>query len=414
MTTVYEQASFRGASFLVESNSDEGGPRSIIHEFPGRKDVYAEPSGAFPRRFSLEAHLIGAGFEQQLLQLEKALDQGGPGKLIHPHRGAKIVVVDGPYRVQRHTRELGMVRLSITFCETDPSAAVPTVRLDTAVDVKAKVAIAHSFNGARTFSVKGPDFLTRAATAILAGPKGAITALSKINNKIHSAFGLVDDVSRTITSLTTEVVTLLNSPQDLALRFLNLVNAVLGAATAAGVDLSRGDKQRNRARVEAVLGYMTTLGNFGDTLPAVPSTTRTRAQQAATQAALVDMIEVTGLLAAVNVLVDIPFDNTDQGGSAFDLIRDVFDRVADRGTLDDATSQALSDVRAAFHKHLRETVAELPGLGHYTPPVTVPALVLAYQLYGDSTRDEELLERNPSIEHPGFLPGGVELTVAEV
>lgn len=413
-TTVYQPASFRGAPFLVEATTDEGGPRAIIHEFPGRKDVYAEPSGSFPRRFSIEAHVIGSRFEPEFIALEKALNQGGPGKLIHPHRGEVTVVVDGPWRSQRHTREMGMVRLSITFCETAPSTAALTVKPDTSTDVKAKTKIAYSFNSERTFSVKGPDFLTRAATAILTGPRGAITALSKINNRIHSAFALVDDASRTITELTTEVTTLLGSPADLALRLQGLMNAVMGAASAAGIDLSRGDKQRNRARVAAILGYLTTLGNFGDTLPDVPTTTSTQAQQADTQAALVDLIEVTALLSTIDVLVDIPLDDTGQAGDAFSLIGDVFDRVLDRGTLDDATSQALRDVRAAFHQHLRETVAELPELGHYTPPVTVPALALAYRLYGDSTRDEEILERNPGIEHPGFLPGGVELSVAEV
>jgi len=413
MSTKYLEASYRGAAFLVEATSDEGGPRNIVHEFPGRQDAYAEPSGRFPNRFEIQAHLIGADFENRLLALEEALNQAGAGKLIHPHRGTKFCAVDGPYRVQRSTRELGMVRISVTFVEAGP-AQEPRVTPDTSANVKSRVLTASAALQQRTFSVEGPDFLTRAATSILAGPKGVTNAIAKVNNRVHSAFGLVDEVSRTITNFAQEVGTLVRSPGDLAVRLQGLINAVLGAATAAGFDLSRGDKQRNRARVSAVMSYTAALGTFGDTLATVPTTTSTRQQQADTQAALVDLIETAGLLGAVNALTDIPLDNTDQAGDAFGTIRDLFDRIDDRGTLDDASSQAMADVRAAFHRHLRGTVSELPQLGRYTPPVTVPALVLAYRLYGDSTRDEEILERNPGIEHPGFLPGGVELQVAEV
>jgi prophage DNA circulation protein len=412
-TTNYLEASFRDAVFLVESTSDEGGPRHIIHEFPGRQDAYAEPSGMFPKRFNVEAHLIGSNFEAQLIALEAALEQPGAGRLNHPHRGSKFVAVDGPYRVQRNTRELGMVRVSITFCEAGP-ALEPRVVLDTAADVQAKVQVAFAQNHGRQYSVRGPNFLTRAATAILAGPRGVTGTLSRINNRINAAFDHVDDVSRAITSFSQEVTTLLNTPETLALHFQNLVNAVLGAASAAGFDLSRGDKQRNRSRVAAVMSYASALGAFGDTLPVVATPTATRQQQADMQAALVDLIETSGIIGTVNALVAIPLDNTSQAGDVFGTMRDLFSRVLDRGTLDDAASQAMRDLRASFQRHLRSTVAELPQLGRYTPPITVPAIVLAYRLYGDSSRDEEIIERNPSIEHPGFVAGGVELHVAEV
>jgi prophage DNA circulation protein len=415
-TTKYLQASFRDAPFLVESNSDEQGPRNVIHEFPGREDAYAEPSGKFPARFSIEAHLIGDNFEQQLQALEAALDQAGPGKLLHPHRGTKFCAVDGPYRVQRNTRELGMVRLSITFCEAGP-AQEPRVVPDTGSDVHAKAVTVLGKVRDKTatgLNLTGPDFLTAAVTSALSGPRGVVGALSKVNNKINAAFGLVDQVSRTILAFGNDIGTLVRTPDTLALHLQNLFNAVLSAATAASGNLSRGDEQRNRARVAGVVSYASALGTFGDSLPTVPTTTSTRQQQADNQAVLVDLIETAAVAETVSVLVDIPLDNTDQAGDAFAVLRDLFDRILDRGTLDDASTQALRDLRASFHRHLRNTVAELPELGHYTPPVNVPAVVLAYRLYRDSSRDQEIIERNPSIEHPGFITGGVELAVAEV
>lgn len=412
-TTKYLPASFRGAEFLVESSSDEGGPRNIIHEFPGRQYAQAEPSGMYPARFAIEAHLLGDAFEQQLLDLEEALDQSGPGKLVHPHRGSKLVALDGPYRIQRSTRELGMVRVSISFVEDGPTLE-PRVTPDTSSDVIAKAKIAYTHINASKLDVQGPDFLTRAAELILAGPRSITAAISRINNRINAAFGLIDEVSSTIDEFSSEAQALLNTPDTLALHLRNLVNSVLTVIKAGEQQYDRGDKLRNLKRVAQASSYLTTLGTFGDTLPEVATPTAMRQRQADNQAVLVDLVETAALIETVVVLVDIPLDNTDQAGELFDQVAGVFDRITDRGSIDDAASQALRDLRAAFHVHLRRTAAELPGLGRYTPQVTLPALVLAYQLYGDASRDEDILERNPSIEHPGFVQGDVSLAIATV
>jgi prophage DNA circulation protein len=413
-TTVYLPASFRDAEFVVETSSDEGGPRNVIHEFPGRRDAYAEPSGDYPDHFTVEAHLLGAGFEQRLLALEAALRQPGPGKLVHPHRGTKLVALDGPFRIQRSTRELGMVRLSLTFIEAGP-AQEPRVAPDTTTDVKAKAMVAYTHIGAPKLSMKGPDLLTRAVRDILAGPKGIATLLSRVNNKLTAAFGLIDDVSHAIDEFSAETSALMNSPETLALHVRNLVNAILSAVVAANRDRpNRGDTMRDSARVLGVTSYLTEIGTFGDTLAVIAMPTTTRQRQADNQNALVDMVETAGLIESVLVLVDLPLDNTDQAGLLFAQIADIFDRILHRATLGDAGTQALRDLRAAFYAHLRRTTADLPELGRYTPPVTLPALVIAYQLYGDATRAAEIIERNPSIEHPGFVQGGVTLAVANV
>lgn len=411
MTTRYLPASFRDVSFLVESTDDEGGARNIIHEFPGREEAFAEPSGKYPRRFTIEAHLIGGDFEQRLRDLEEALQEPGAGKLIHPQRGDLYCALDAPYHVKRSTRELGMVRVSMVFTEAGTNLA-PRVLPDTSTDALAKAVTAKSAMQSRVPDLDGPDFLNTAAAAILNGPGGFVPQLSVVNNKINAAFGIIDLVSRQITAFSNEVTTLLNTPATLALKLQGLLNAVVSALAAAGIDLNRGDKQRNVARVGSVLAFLTTMGTFGDSLSAVPETTPTREQEAANQAALTDLIEASAVIEGVSVLVDIPLDNTDQAGDLLDQVGAIFDRIEERGTVDDAQGQALRDLRAAFYAHLLSETAELKALGRYTPPVTVPALVLAYQLYGDSTLAEDIIERN-GIAHPGFLPGGVELVVAD-
>jgi len=40
----------------------------------------------------------------------------------------------------------------------------------------------------------------------------------------------------------------------------------------------------------------------------------------------------------------------------------------------------------------------------------MPAIVLAYRLYGDAERADEIVARN-RVRHPGFVPGGQPLEV---
>ncbi len=419
MTTHYLQASFRGVPFLVETSDDEGGGRNIIHEFPGRDEAYAEPSGRYTRKFTLEAHLVrwnadGEWFEATLKRLETALNEPGPGTLLHPQRGDLVVALDGPYHIKRSTKELGMVRVSLPFVEAGTNLA-PRVLPDASADAREKAYKAKLAGRTPPLSVKGPDFLQAAATAILKGPGGLVAQLSKVNNRINAAFGIIDLVSRQITAFSNEVTTLLLTPAVLALKLQGLLNAVVSSAAAAGVDLNRGDKQRNTARVSSVLGFLTAVGTFGDTQAPVPviNETPTRAQQVANQDALTDLVEAGAVVETVTALVDIPLDSADQASELLETVDAIFDRIAERGTVDDAQGQALRDLRAAFYAYLRSETESLKALGRYTPPVTVPALALAYQLYGDSSLAEEIAERN-GVEHPGFLPGGVELVVANV
>ena len=71
---------------------------------------------------------------------------------------------------------------------------------------------------------------------------------------------------------------------------------------------------------------------------------------------------------------------------------------------------AFADMRAAVVTDLRTRGMQLPRLTEHTPQTTLPALVVAHQLYGDATREAELVERN-NILHPGFIQGGQSLEV---
>ena len=79
-------------------------------------------------------------------------------------------------------------------------------------------------------------------------------------------------------------------------------------------------------------------------------------------------------------------------------------------TASDNVFVALSDLKTAVINDINTRALDLSKLVAYTPKSTLPAVVLAYRLYGDANRDEEIVTRN-SIAHPGFVIGGRTLEV---
>jgi prophage DNA circulation protein len=76
----------------------------------------------------------------------------------------------------------------------------------------------------------------------------------------------------------------------------------------------------------------------------------------------------------------------------------------------DTAFPALNQLRADLVRAVPGEDSGLARLVSYAPAFTVPSLVLAFQLYGDVTREADIVARN-SIRHPGFVIGGRALEV---
>ena len=87
-----------------------------------------------------------------------------------------------------------------------------------------------------------------------------------------------------------------------------------------------------------------------------------------------------------------------------DEVADYLDALAD--TAADATFDALQGVRAALVRDVNDRLANLPAIVEYIPLQSAPAVVLAHELLGDARLDNEIIKRNPVIEHEGFIHSG--------
>ena len=77
---------------------------------------------------------------------------------------------------------------------------------------------------------------------------------------------------------------------------------------------------------------------------------------------------------------------------------------------DDAVCQALLDLRQQVQSDITVRSITLPTVTQYFNKITLPATVLAWQIYGDATMDADIVSRN-GIANPGFVMGGQTLEV---
>ena len=87
----YEQlqpGSWRGVGFYIDAGQTAAGRRIALHEYPYRDDAWPEDLGKLPRRFMVQAFLVGDDVYQQRDAMLRVVEQSGSGTLVHPTLGS--------------------------------------------------------------------------------------------------------------------------------------------------------------------------------------------------------------------------------------------------------------------------------------------------------------------------------------
>lgn len=386
-----QAASFRGVPFHTEGSEGTFGRRTVTHEYPLRDLPYVEDLGRKAREVNVEAFIIGPDYMNGRDALIRALEQPGPGTLVHPYRGAlRVVLTDA--RLRESSDAGGMARFTLSFVEAGdnqfPRAVVDTPAVVSSRADAALAALQTDFTD--QFSVDAmPAFVTDAGKSLLGRAADALRDLAQSLPGIPGEIpGFLSDVQGFQDSLGD----LIRAPNDLAARALGLISGLGGVFS-------------NPLDAFAVYGR---LLDFGDDEPATPRTTATRIRQSDNQAAITQLVQRAALIEQARASSRVSYPSYPDAISTRDQIAEQLDAVME--TADDALYVSLSALRTAVIADIQARGADLARIIRVTPAETLPALVLAHQLYGDATQDGQLISRN-RIRHPGFVPGGRELEV---
>lgn len=386
----WQKASFRGVEFRFRSAAATLGRRNVVHSYPGRDDPYVEDMGRKAREFTIEAFVLGDNYIAWRDKLETACEQAGPGELVHPTRGRMQVALQD-CRPSESIDAGGLASYSLTFIEAG-SNRFPTVRTDTPLLVSgaADTAIsAVSGDFAKRFKITGfPAFV---GTSALSNVTAAIGAIRGTIFSCVPDMGVLPAFMSELNSMLGAAESLLGTPADLASRFSAQIGALNGLLSPS-----------------AARPATASLSGFGATLLPVPATTPSRVQQGVNQAAVVSLVQRTALVESARAASQVTFASRNEALAVRDQLSDALQAQAE--TAPDNVYVALTDLRVAMIKDIGTRAANLADLVEVTPRATVPAIVLAYRLYGDPSRDAEIVSRN-RVQHPGFVPGGRILEV---
>ena len=109
-----QPGSWRGVGFVMDVAQVRAGRRVAIHEYPYRDTAWVEDLGKLPRRFGVQAYLIGDDVYAQRDAMVAACEAAGPGSLVHPTMGTQqVVLLD--FQVEDRRERGRYVEVSLAF-----------------------------------------------------------------------------------------------------------------------------------------------------------------------------------------------------------------------------------------------------------------------------------------------------------
>lgn len=383
-----QKASFRGVEFQVEGDDAAFGRRVQLHEYPQRDKPFVEDMGRKAREISLTAFLVGPEYMAARDKLLEAVEQKGSGELVHPWYGRLTVSIkDDGCRVTHSRDDGGVCRIRLTFVEAGelafPAAgAASGAKALLAADALEELSIEQFAEG---FTLDG--FPAWVGADALAAAEGMLNDLQSVLSP-----GLL---ANPVSSLMGELGSLLAVPGSYATRLFGLfnrANAVI-PRRLAGADFSTTNYRRASSAVRAA-------GQFPP-VNRLPGVTASRQQLYANRDALAAVQRRAVLVQASAMTATMPMPVFDDAVALRANLLAALDSEA--ALADDPAYVALNDLRTQVHRDMGVRLRDSARLLNYAPPEILPALAVAYDLYEDTAREAEIIERN-RIRHPGFVP----------
>lgn len=366
--------SFRGLPFEGVQLGKSGGNALVIDKIPESNDHAVGELGNEVDSFKLACWVGGDDYLDQLGNLEAAFKKRGTGELVTAWRASLFGYVKN--WTFNYDTGGGLGEFEIEFVPAGLETR-PTVLVITETDVIDKGDTAKLAAQARLdlFAADAPTYLETVQgaidvvndvpsyfdAAILAAQTGELDAFERATG-IEITPPAVDELTATIEDACDGVATLAG-----LMRYLQ---------GPRGTDLPAGDTAASEGARETVAAYVTA-------------------------------IRVTSLSLAAALAVVEDYASADDAEDQQAALTGVIDAELELEP-DDDTFTALSDLRAAIVAALSDTASTLPRLRTIEVNAPIPAFVLAFDLYEDVEREDEILRLNRDRAlHPGFLAGSL-------
>lgn len=401
------EASYEGIRFDVDSATLSFGRRTVTHEFPQRDTSYVEDLGKTTRQFSIQGFIVGDDFIDRSKRLiDKIESQVGTdrranhGKLVHPWLGSlDVTPIDNPSIT--YDRAKRFCTFTLTFLEAGNESTKKTTSWSNQLLSKADALYAKIFGDWTPDKIAGiVDDVTRqinSCAAVLSSCQfaqmfnlgndilemGHDIATSLYNKKEQARSSLLGalGLSQYAQSTTDWKLASIKCTDAITLPVLKPVNV----ASSTGTSKKLSDKERINEAVDEI------KKNFR----------------------LVLIANAMGAISMIGEDNDVDTDSNSKKTLSDEQILKIRNNLLDaidaemliQGTDDNQDYLDLVDSYVAVYKFLTEKLNGDSGIETVTLKQSEPSFVLAYDKYGDSTRADEIAERNDVI-NPLFMPVG--------
>ncbi len=400
-------ASFRGVGFWIDQAKTPVGRKGQLHEYPQRDLPFFEDLGQQAKTHDLTAFIIGADCLEQRDKLLQALEQGS-GELVHPWLG-RLQVKVGECDMTHTRQDGGMVTFSLKFYPDRP-LPFPTATVSTQ---KVLLIKAEGLLGSAVARFEQAMTLIKAARIGIANLRNSLTGVYDV---IKEQLKPLIAQYKQITELVRAVKEL---PKEVAAEFKGLL----------------GDIKELKAFAKE--GYRGVIADVSQQIEAIrkadaPKITTGKDTNAAAQA-MANLVQDTLIVKVAQWVASMPVASTpvklsstpslDQQ-SKQPVSRQEVPVMDDLQTLQKALNevlqmaqdkaepghyQAIGDLKEALNGHFKAVASSGVRLVSKTFQETFPALVVAYQQFGDATRVTEVIQRN-GLSHPGYAPNEVKVS----
>ena len=354
-------ALWRYIPFEAREVGRETGRRLVTHEYPNRDEPYNEDMGRKARKWKLQGFVLGEGAPAIRDRMIDACEKKGPGPLLHPTLGLVQARCDSLSVKESVDGGVNVVEFTFDFVE---AGSVYNIGLIMTVVALAKAAA------------------VTLACAILYGKHGS-------------------------------------SARDQTARAATLV-------TLSGKFNDRAGAEAFKTAVDGIAGKADVLAGAPPAAAAAwqaAFTTVTSAADLRTIAATLEPLFVASQAAPIDTLLYLSVLSAAGSAAANDTyatwddaiaIRDDLARQMDGAALyltDADAHAALLDLKGAVVAAISDEAMRLPRLRPVAVMRPVPALVLAFDLYGDADRAVEIVTRN-NVSDPSAVAGDLRVLTA--
>lgn len=405
------KASYKGASFWVERDSEDGGRRIVIHQFPMRDDPFLEDLGEDKRGFEVVAYVASDQADTDAGQLVATCATRGAGILVLPTHGQNMVRCLTFSRDRSKDRH-GHIAFSLKFIREGAASALASVAaLANLIFVAAdNLALAAAASFAASFQSGGRQ---NASTFVPEGPAPSSNSVDFVVKA--AADGLQDAVAVLETIRTSEPVEAaasgtqrdaIQNTFDALPRMLELPSTVM-QAPAAIVGIARG--------LGDALPPASSVRTFGqiikDAAPSIGATaypTRSLRSAAVNAAAAQRVLRIAALTAYCEGIARISLPDRPAGITLRADVAEYFEaEVEDLPASEIDLFHAVGVMRDAVIEYLSRAILDLAPVINVDANLSMPSLFWAWRLYQDPERSSEIVARN-RVQHPSFMPPAFE------